>query len=674
MANVPESEKPAKSLDGATARRTRSGALRPERHMLFDSKVRQALGMPRTGEVVERKYRVERLLGIGGMGAVFAASHVVTGKRVALKWLLPGASDGRGAELRLLREAKATARIEHPNVVNVFDVGRHASGLYLVMELLEGESLGQRLQRARIASGEAIALLMPALRGVAAAHAEGIVHRDLKPDNIFLCRDAEGRYRDSKVLDFGISKLTSGEELALTASGTLLGTPCYMSPEQIRGEGDVDERVDVYAVGVILYELLADAFPFTATHYNGLLLQIVMSEPVPLSEREPELSPLLCQVVAKAMAKDLSVRFASVRDLARQLEPFANGVPFIPRISAPEPVLGRAVATPAAATRVESERLPELEAAMRAEPKRMPALATIVERGRDSGLRPLSRRGEAREPSDDERADPTRRLTEPEAERVGREPRPAESAVPRSTLWPHLWRGGLWLTGLALLGLLAVELGPRRPVRRGADSKPSAGEPVGSAATAPQTQADPHVHRERDHTLPAPGRSHREVPLREVPVVGRQVESAEKVETLPEPAALPPEPTTPPSTPGPTGAGERVELGRLPDRLEPEALGPERLLESEGPRQGEPPMLKSTGAQPEPTTPADDGPPGGSKGQSAPPAVAAPPPAGAPPDVAPPAGPGPAWLPENWDDRVRLPTPQGGHADSPAGPISPEDL
>src|SRR5690349_20299133 len=142
--------------------------------------------LPRRGELIAGKYKIERLLGRGGMGAVFEASHVLSGKRVAVKWMLPSARDAGLAE-RFLHESRATARIDHPNVVDIYDVGRKDDSAYLVMELLHGESLATRLERAPLSARQAVAVLMPALRGVAAAHAQGVVHRDLKPDNIFLC-------------------------------------------------------------------------------------------------------------------------------------------------------------------------------------------------------------------------------------------------------------------------------------------------------------------------------------------------------------------------------------------------------------------------------------------------------------------------------------------------------
>ena len=335
----------------------------------------QRPGMPHVGQVVERKYRVDRMLGAGGMGAVYAATHIITGKRVALKWLLPAASDteGRDAEERLLREAQATARIDHPNVVNVFDVGGHAAGLYLVMELLRGESLGDRLERAPIEPEQAIALLMPALRGVSAAHAQNVVHRDLKPDNIFLCTDAEGVYRDTKVLDFGISKLTTGEQLGLTATGMLMGTPCYMAPEQVQGHCRASPQLDVYALGVILYEILADAFPFDARNYSALLFEIVMASPRHLRERRSDLPRELCDVVMQAMAKKPARRFADVASLAEALEPFANGVRFAPAQSTPFvlELEGRGLLTsgPAVPVDMAAAQAALLSAAVRVPPK-----------------------------------------------------------------------------------------------------------------------------------------------------------------------------------------------------------------------------------------------------------------------------------------------------------------
>ncbi|HKP56278.1 MAG TPA: serine/threonine-protein kinase [Polyangiales bacterium] len=288
--------------------------------------------VPALGVVIADKYRIEELIARGGMGAVYMATHLVTEKRVALKWMLPTLGQVPGAKERFVQEARATARIEHPNVIDIYDVGSDRGSVYLVMELLRGETLAEYLQRTpQVEPEEAVTLIMPALRGVAAAHSHHVIHRDLKPDNIFLCRSADGEPREPRVLDFGISKITSTEgprNLALTSSGAVMGTPYYMSPEQVRGAKDVDERGDVYAFGVILYEMLSGQRPFDAETYNQLILKIATENPEPLLEIKPRLDRRLAAVVEKAMAREPSARFASIEELAVALEPFAAGMLF----------------------------------------------------------------------------------------------------------------------------------------------------------------------------------------------------------------------------------------------------------------------------------------------------------------------------------------------------------
>jgi eukaryotic-like serine/threonine-protein kinase len=286
---------------------------------------------PATGFLIGGKYRIDGLLGQGGMGAIYRATHMVSGKRVAVKWMLPAAGATEELAERFVREARATARIDHPNVVDVYDVGAQDGSIYLVMELLHGESLGERLERGPMGTVEAVGILMHALRAVAAAHAEGVIHRDLKPDNIFLCQSPDGEPREPKVLDFGISKVAAGNDMrdmSLTQSGTVMGTPFYMSPEQVRGLRDVDERGDVYAFGVILYEMLSGAFPFDAETYNELILKIVTEEPTPLLSLCKDVDPILASVIARAMARDRERRHRDIAALAADLEPFAGGVSF----------------------------------------------------------------------------------------------------------------------------------------------------------------------------------------------------------------------------------------------------------------------------------------------------------------------------------------------------------
>jgi eukaryotic-like serine/threonine-protein kinase len=287
--------------------------------------------MPRAGDVVAGKYRIEEVIGEGGMGAVYAATHTLTGKRVALKWMLPELAADEGAVQRFIREAQAAGRIDHPNVVDVYDVGEHDGSTFLVMEYLQGETLTSAFNRGGLDTRHIIQLLIPAMRGVAAAHRTGVVHRDLKPDNVFLCRSGDGSYREPKVLDFGISKVSAGEgqlNPRLTRTGAVMGTPYYMSPEQVRGSSDVDQRTDVYAFGVILYEALTGRVPFDANAYSALVLEIATGTPKRLRDLRPDLPRGLEDVVLKAMARDPADRYRDVESLARALEPFAEGVTF----------------------------------------------------------------------------------------------------------------------------------------------------------------------------------------------------------------------------------------------------------------------------------------------------------------------------------------------------------
>ena len=277
-------------------------------------------------QVIAGKYKVERVLGSGGMGIVVAAHHIPLGRRVALKFLAREAVSDKDALNRFLREGQALARITGANVARVMDVGTLEHGEpYLVMEFLDGADLGAVLkQRETLPIEEAVGYVLQACEAVAEAHANGIVHRDLKPTNLFLTRAADGQAL-IKVLDFGISKsiLPEGKDATVTNTGTLVGTPLYMSPEQIRDPRRVDGRTDIWSLGVILYELLCGATPFDGETSSGALAAIIADAHVPMRVLRKEVPPGLDEIISRCLKKDASARFATIAALAQALGPFA---------------------------------------------------------------------------------------------------------------------------------------------------------------------------------------------------------------------------------------------------------------------------------------------------------------------------------------------------------------
>jgi serine/threonine-protein kinase len=280
----------------------------------------------REGDLLAGKYRVEAVLGVGGMGVVVAARHEQLDQRVAIKFVRPEALGNREAVERFVREARATAKLKSEHAAKVLDVGRLETGApYMVMEFLEGSDLGRVLQeRGPLPVGQAVEWTVQACEAVAEAHAAGIVHRDLKPENLFLARTVGGAMR-IKVLDFGVSKslsLGSGGG-ALTHTRAMLGSPMYMSPEQMRSSRTVDARSDVWALGVVLFELLSNQRPFEAETLPDLCLSVVAAPPRPLLGIRPELPHGLVDIVNRCLHKDPAARFANAAELALALEPFA---------------------------------------------------------------------------------------------------------------------------------------------------------------------------------------------------------------------------------------------------------------------------------------------------------------------------------------------------------------
>lgn len=267
------------------------------------------------------KYLVERVLGEGGMGMVVAATHVELDQLVAIKCLLREVSENKNAVDRFAREARACAKLRGENVVHVIDVGILESGApFMVMEYLEGEDLEQYLQaRGPLSVDEAIDYVLQACAGLAEAHAAGIVHRDLKPANLFLATRADSGCV-LKVVDFGISKLIGGATTGdLTLTQDLMGSPFYMSPEQLRSLRDVDARTDIWAMGIILYELLAGTPPFQGDTLPQVCSAVLVNELPPLREKRAELPEGLAEIVTKCLEKEPERRYATVGELAEAL-------------------------------------------------------------------------------------------------------------------------------------------------------------------------------------------------------------------------------------------------------------------------------------------------------------------------------------------------------------------
>ncbi len=273
------------------------------------------------GQVLAGKFQIERVLGRGGMGVVVAAHHLQLGQLVALKFLLPEALRNPEVVERFLREGRAAVRLKSEHVGRVIDVGALDNGApYLVMEYLDGQDLASfRELHQRLPVMQVVSFVLQACEAIAEAHALGIIHRDLKPANLFLTVRADGS-PSVKVLDFGIAKATDGaEDFSLTRTATVMGSPAYMSPEQLRSAKDVDARSDIWAVGVILYELVSGRPPFAGETITELTLKVAMDAVPAMGVAVP---PGFNAVVARCLEKDPARRFTTVAELAHALVPF----------------------------------------------------------------------------------------------------------------------------------------------------------------------------------------------------------------------------------------------------------------------------------------------------------------------------------------------------------------
>lgn len=290
------------------------------------------------GETLDGKYRVERVIGRGAMGIVVAARHLQLDQRVAIKFLRPELASNPVVAERFLREGKAAVKIEGEHVVRVYDVGQLEGGApFLVMEYVDGMDLAQLIAaEGPLEPERAIEFVLQVCDAMAQAHAAGIIHRDLKPANLFVSQRPNGTQL-IKVLDFGISKM-SGSEAAMTRTVAVIGSPLYMSPEQLLSSRDVDETTDLWSLGVVLFELLTGAFPFVADSIPQLCVMIREAPPIRPRSIRSEIPEALEAVILRCLEKDRGRRFGTVRELASRLE----GILPLARASASGPVVAPA--------------------------------------------------------------------------------------------------------------------------------------------------------------------------------------------------------------------------------------------------------------------------------------------------------------------------------------------
>jgi serine/threonine-protein kinase len=290
------------------------------------------LGQP--GQIIDGKYRIVRLLGMGGMGSVFEGENVRIKRKVAIKMLHGSVSDQPEVIARFEREAQAAALVGSEHICEVLDLGELPDHTrYMVMEYLEGETLSNVIKKnGRLRPQQSIPILSQILEALGSAHQAGIIHRDLKPDNVFILPQRGGIQNFVKILDFGVSKFSqaSGESMNVTRAGAVVGTPYYMSPEQARGSSAIDQRTDIYAIGVLLYQASTGQVPYQAETFNELLFKIVLEVAPPPQTYVPDIDPEFAAIIMRAMAREPDQRFQSCmafRNALAQYQARSNPLP-----------------------------------------------------------------------------------------------------------------------------------------------------------------------------------------------------------------------------------------------------------------------------------------------------------------------------------------------------------
>ncbi|MDB4995577.1 MAG: Serine/threonine-protein kinase pkn3 [Myxococcaceae bacterium] len=373
-------------MGGPPSDRTTADFVPPEPDSLSE------IAIPAKGTLLHGKYRVEGVIGIGGMGLVVAARHELLKKRVAIKMLLPEFARNVDVRTRFEREAQAAFSLKSEHICRVLDAGELDNGqLFITMEYLKGEDLGTILkQRGKLTVHEAVEYILQACEGLAEAHESDVVHRDLKPTNLLIVERKDGT-PCLKIIDFGISKLESDGSGELTQTNAYMGSPLYSSPEQIVSARAVTSKSDLWSLGVILYQLLTGALPFPMSEDMGLLVNAIRhNEPVPLLSREPSLDPALEGIVRRCLQKDPAARYATAADLFNALLPLAGPRPVLSLTSsggyprfAVTPATGLPAAEPYAPTAALDRGFSPHALPTVAGPGDLATRHTLVTRGRD---------------------------------------------------------------------------------------------------------------------------------------------------------------------------------------------------------------------------------------------------------------------------------------------------